>query len=165
MHSSELVTGRTAVIVLEHGEDFLRGLREGCAQQRVRQGIVSMFIAGLRDVQITGRCDKPEDEDPEGPVWTTVYLPVTDALGCGTLATDAGGGLSPHIHVSAGRVDAAADGYTSHLLSARVQFTAEIVVTEVLSPVMTREPSADLYDVDLLRLGDRRRGVAHLADM
>ncbi|MFE5753814.1 hypothetical protein ACFQ7I_08945 [Streptomyces massasporeus] len=63
------------------------------------------------------------------------------------------GGILPHIHVSVGLKAQSADGRTSHLLSAKVQFLSELLIVEVTSPTMTRHRDPDLYDVPLLTFG------------
>jgi hypothetical protein len=55
--------------------------------------------------------------------------------------------------VTIGRKEQSADGSTSHLLSATIQFLTEMIIVEVLSPEMTREANPDLYSVPLLRFG------------
>jgi len=53
------------------------------------------------------------------------------------------------------RVQRAADGYTSHLLDARVQFLVEMILVEVTAPAMTRPADPALYDVPRLSFGGR----------
>jgi predicted DNA-binding protein with PD1-like motif len=154
MRGYELTTGRTFGVTFDHGEDFFPTLSKFCAENGVRHGYIPMFIAGFAEAEIVGACEKLED--PEAPVWSKVHLSMVEALGCGTLAYDEETGLvSPHVHVTLGEKARSAVGHTSHLLSARVQFLVEMVVVEVVSPVMTRPRNADLYDVPLLTLGDQ----------
>jgi predicted DNA-binding protein with PD1-like motif len=82
-------------------------------------------------------------------------LSALEAMGCGTLAYDAEHDeVLPHIHTTVGDKARSAAGYTSHLLSAKVQFLTEMLVVEVTSPSMTRPPNADLFDVPLLTFGE-----------
>ena len=53
------------------------------------------------------------------------------------------------------RVQRAADGYTSHLLDARVQFLVEMILVEVTAPAMTRPADPALNDVPRLSFGGR----------
>ncbi|MEV8038554.1 DUF296 domain-containing protein [Streptomyces sp. NPDC086182] len=111
-----------------------------------------MFIAGFAEADIVGACEKLED--PDAPVWSKVHVTGVEAMGCGTLAYDAEtDSVSPHIHTALGEKARSANGFTSHLLSARVQFLVEMLVVEVTPPVMTRPKNPDLYDVPLLTFG------------
>lgn len=150
MRTHELVIGRTVAVVFDHGEDFFSSLQQACAANGIRQGYIPVFIAGLSDASIVGTCEKLAD--PAAPVWSSVHLSNVEALGGGTLASGPDG-VSPHIHITVGRKEQSADGSTSHLLSATIQFLTEMVIVEVLSPEMTREPKPDLYKVPLLRFG------------
>lgn len=80
-----------------------------------------------------------------------------EAFGGGTFTHNEDGTLSPHIHVTVGEKARSANGFTSHLLSATVQFLTEMLVIEVLAPTMTRPRNPDLYDVPLLTFGVPRQ--------
>lgn len=150
MHTSELTTGRIVGVTFDHGDDFFTCLGEACRSLGVRQGYIPVFIAGFSEARIVGACDKLDD--PGAPVWSSVHVTNIEALGGGTLAYDHNtGSVSPHIHVTVGRKEQSADGLTSHLLSATVQFLTEMVIMEVLSPEMVRKPAPHLYDVPLLQ--------------
>lgn len=150
MRTHELVTGRTIAVVFDHGEDFFSALQKACADNGIRQGYIPMFIAGLSEANIVGACEKLAN--PAAPVWSSVHVSNVEAFGAGTLASGPDG-VSPHIHLTAGRKEQSAGGLTSHLLSATVQFLTEMIIVEVLSPQITREPNPDLYNVPLLRFG------------
>ncbi|GAA3194586.1 PPC domain-containing DNA-binding protein [Nonomuraea roseoviolacea] len=149
MRAHELTTGRTFGVTFDHGDDFMTALADFCREHGIRQGYIPMFIAGFAEAEIVGTCEKLEN--PEAPVWTKVHLTNAEALGCGTIAADPEtGGILPHIHTTLGLKERSADGYTSHLLSARVLFLTEMLVVEVVSPSITRPRNPDLYDVPLL---------------
>jgi predicted DNA-binding protein with PD1-like motif len=104
----------------------------------------------MAQVDIVGTCERLDD--PQAPVWSRVHLTNVEAVGAGTLAWNPDAAeISPHIHVSVGLKQQSATGYTSHLLSATVQFVVEMVIVEVLSPVMERPRNPALYDVPQLR--------------
>ncbi|GAA0943971.1 PPC domain-containing DNA-binding protein [Nonomuraea longicatena] len=152
MRASELTIGRTFGVTFDHGDDFMTALSEFCQKNNVRQGYIPMFIAGFAEAEIVGTCEKLEN--PEAPVWTKVHLVNAEAMGGGTIAQDpATGDILPHIHTALGLKERAADGFTSHLLSAKVLFLTEMLVVEVLSPTMTRPKNPNLYDVPLLTFG------------
>jgi predicted DNA-binding protein with PD1-like motif len=145
--------GRTFAVHFDHGDDFFAALAEFCAEHDVRQGFIPMFIAGLREVQLVGTCERLEN--PDAPVWSSVHLENVEAIGGGTLAYDADTGtVRPHIHVSVGLKAQSATAHTSHLLGAKVQFLTEMYLVEVKSPGFTRVPRSDLYNVPLLSFGD-----------
>jgi predicted DNA-binding protein with PD1-like motif len=108
-----------------------------------------MFIAGMRDVELVGSCEKLDN--PDAPVWTKVHLENAEAIGGGTLAYDQDTDtVLPHIHVSIGLKTHSATAYTSHLLDANIQFLTEMYIVEVASPRMSRSRQPQLYDVPLL---------------
>jgi predicted DNA-binding protein with PD1-like motif len=158
MRSHELTLGRTFAVNFDHGEDFFAALAEFCHDHGVRQGYLPGFIAGFREVQIVGTCDKLDN--PNAPVWSKVHLTNVEAFGGGTLAWDEGSNqIAPHIHVTVGLKEHSATAHTSHLLGATVQFLTEMLVIEVTAPGMLRIPQPDLHNAPLLqfRPTDERR--------
>jgi len=149
MKAAELTVGRTLGVTFDHGDDFFESLEEFCRQHGVRQGYVPSFIAGLAEARIVGACDKLED--PDAPVWSAVHVTGVEAFCGGTFTHNGDGTLSPHIHVTVGEKARSASGYTSHLLSATVQFLTEMFVVEVLSPSMSRPQHRELYNVPLIQ--------------
>ena len=149
MRAAELTMGRTFAVHFDHGDDFYPALAEFCAEYDVRQGFIPMFIAGMRDVQLVGTCEKLED--PNAPVWSSVHLENVEAVGGGSLAFDEETSLVlPHIHVSVGLKAHSATAHTSHLLGAKIQFLTEMYLVEVKAPAFSRPRQRDLYDVPLL---------------
>lgn len=150
MRSTEVTVGRQFVVAFDHGEDFFTALADFCREREIRQGVIPGFIAGFREVDIVGTCDRIEN--PDAPVWSRVHLETAEAHGSGTLAWDeAAGAVAPHIHVSAGLKGHGATGYTSHLLAARVQFLTEMLVVEIASPNLDRVPDPALHGAPLMR--------------
>ena len=149
MWSHQLTIGRTFGVRFDDGDDFFEALNGFCRSTGVRQGYLPMFLASFREAEIVGTCEKLAD--PRAPVWSAVHLENVEALGCGTIAYDEGEDrILPHVHTTLGLKGHSAAGYTSHLLSARVQFLAEMVVVEITAPTMRRRPDPDLYNVPLL---------------
>ncbi|WP_030230440.1 PPC domain-containing DNA-binding protein [Streptomyces sp. NRRL S-350] len=156
MRFAQVRTGRQFVLALDHGEDLLEGITRFCADQGIRAGYIPLFVGGLRSARLVGSCEPLAD--PEAPLWEEVTVEVLEALGGGTLAWDTEKDcLAPHIHVAAGIKAKSAEGRVSHLLGATVQFICEIPIIEVVSdtagPALTRQRSAELYDVPLLGFG------------
>lgn len=150
VRSHELTTGRTFGIAFDHDDDFFDTLTAFCTANNVRQGYIPMFIAGFAEAEIVGTCEKLTD--PGAPVWSKVHLTNVEALGCGTLGRDRETDrVLPHVHTSLGLKERCALGYTSHLLSARVQFLVEMLLVEITTPTMVRTQEPALYDVPLLR--------------
>lgn len=149
MRSHELTLGRNFGVIFDHGEDFFTALADFCRAHNVRQGYIPTFIAGFSEAEIVGTCARLED--PQAPVWSSVHLANVEALGGGTLAwNDIENRVHPHIHVTVGLKEHSATGHTSHLLRARVQFLTEMILTEIISPVLHRRPDPDLFDVPRL---------------
>lgn len=149
MLSQELTTGRTFGVRFDPGESFFPALTQFCAQAGLRSGYIPMFLAAFASADIVGACD--ELDDPAAPVWTKVHLTNAEALGCGTIAWDEQNQqILPHVHSTLGLKERAADGYTSHLLAATIQFITEMIVVEVTTPVLTRFTDPDLYNVPRL---------------
>ncbi|WP_329156057.1 DNA-binding protein (plasmid) [Streptomyces sp. NBC_01456] len=148
MRATRVIRGREFVVALEHGEDFFDALEKFCAENGVRSGYLN-FIGGFRRARLVGTCGPMPN--PEVPLWDEVEVQTLEVLGAGTLAWDTGRDrLAPHIHVTAGLKESSADGRTSHLLGAEVQFVTEMFVTEVAEPALTRPRLANLYDVPML---------------
>jgi len=131
---------------------LLPALAEFCRTRNLRQGFISSFIAGFSEIDIVGTCDRLDN--PQAPVWSKVHLTNVEAFGGGTLAYNPEtNDVLPHIHVAVGLKEHSATGYTSHLLTAKVQFLTEMLIIEVAQPTMRRIPQPDLYDVPLLKFG------------
>src|SRR2546425_12314947 len=114
MRSHQLTIGRTFGVRFDDGDDFFETLSEFCRSSGVRQGYLPMFLAGFREAEIVGTCEKLTD--PRAPVWSGVHLDNVEALG--TIAYDEEeGGFLPHVHTTLGVKSHSAAGYTSHLLS------------------------------------------------
>lgn len=152
-HGIELQIGRTFGVVFDHGEDFFAGLADFCSRHNIRQGYIPMFIAGLAEVDIVGACDRLDN--PAAPVWSKVHLTNAEGVGAGTIAWDESAQLiKPHVHIAVGLKALSANGYTSHLLAATVQFLVEMVIVEVARPSMSRRINPDLFDVPQLRYAE-----------
>jgi len=133
------------------GPGLIRGWRPS-RPAYVRQGYIPGFIAGFREVELVGTCDRLDN--PAAPVWSRVHLTNIEVIGCGTLAYDPHEDrVAPHIHVSVGLKEHSATAHTSHLLGATVQFLTELLVIETTAPQMHRVRDSDLYDVPLLQFG------------
>lgn len=153
VHGHELTPGRTFAVNFDHDEDFFDALDEFCKFNNVRQGYVPMFVAAFSEVDVVGACDKLEN--PRAPVWSKTHLSNVEAMGSGTIAWDEEGNRTvAHFHTSVGLKEQSANGFTSHLLSARVQFLTEMLLVEITHPTMTRLRNSDLYDVTLLTFSD-----------
>jgi len=151
--TTNLTVGRTLGVAFDHGEDFFEALDAVCRAEGIRYGYIPMFLAGLREVDLVGTCERLEN--PDAPVWTKVQLTNVEAMGCGTLAYDPDQDkVLPHIHVSVGLKEHSATAHTSHLLAAKVLFLTEMLLVEVLDPPITRPRNPDLYDVPLLTFGE-----------
>ncbi|MCT2589157.1 DNA-binding protein [Streptomyces sp. N2-109] len=146
---SELKTGRSFGLNFDHKEDFFQTLSDFCRDNDVRQGYIPMFLAAFAETELAGTCDRVDD--PEAPVRTPVYLEKVEAVGCGTFSYDPDRKtIVPHIHVTVGLKQLSAAAYSSHLISATVQYLTEMLIIEVTGPEMRRPVHTELYDVPLL---------------
>ncbi|GAB2824228.1 PPC domain-containing DNA-binding protein [Streptomyces daliensis] len=157
MRSIQTTVGRSFLVALDDGEDFMTGLTAFCAEREVRSGSLS-FIGGFRSARLVGSCTPLKN--PEAPLWDEVSVEYLEVFGGGTLAWDTEENvLAPHIHVAAGIKGASADGRVSHLLEAAVQFICEITVVEFTGgggePPLTRHRAPELYNVPLLGFATR----------
>lgn len=149
MRTHELKVGRTFGLNFDHGEDFFAELSRFCRENDLRQGYLPMFLAAFAKTEIAGTCAKVED--PEAPVRLPVYLEKVEAMGCGTFSWDPDKqDIVPHVHVTVGLKQLAAAAFSSHLMTAEIQYLTEALVVEVLAPEMRRPVHADLWDVPLL---------------
>lgn len=150
MKSYEVTVGRSFGVTFDHGDSFFPALEQFCKEHEVHQAFIPSFIAGFKWVDVVGTCQ--ELEDPSAPVWTSVHLRNAEALGSGTIAYSLEEDrFLPHVHVAVGLKEHSANGYTSHLIDAEIQFLTEMLVVEIASPQMIRTPTPELYDVPLLR--------------
>ncbi|MEU3046775.1 PPC domain-containing DNA-binding protein [Streptomyces sp. NPDC006984] len=148
MRATEITIGRKFAVAFDHGEDFFEALAAFCLESGIRAGHVT-FIGGFSHARLVGTCEPLKH--PERPLWEDIEVETLEVLGSGTLAWDAENDrVAPHIHVSAGLKADSAEGRTSHLLGATVQFVTELVIEEWTSPAVTRPRNPDLYDVPLL---------------
>jgi predicted DNA-binding protein with PD1-like motif len=154
MRYAPIRRGREFVVAFDHGDDFFGALEKFCAENELRSGYIPTFVGGFRRARLVGTCSPMAN--PEAPLWDSVEVTTLEALGGGTLAwDDEQNRLSPHIHVSAGLKETSAEGRTSHLLSAEVQFVTELIVVEVAGPGLKRPRQSSLYDVPLLTFNER----------
>jgi predicted DNA-binding protein with PD1-like motif len=148
--SSELKTGRTFMIRFEHGKDFIEELEDFCRVNDVRQGYVPFFSGDFSEIYIVGSCCK--SEKPSAPMLgSKAYFENVESFGCGTIACDPETDeILPHFHISIGSRLKSASANTSHFLSGTVQFIIEMVLVEVLSPVIVRTTDEHVYNLKLL---------------
>ncbi|MEV4505430.1 PPC domain-containing DNA-binding protein [Streptomyces klenkii] len=153
MRARPITWGRSFAVALDHGEDFFTALGDFCQDHEIRSAHIPTLIGGFRTAQLVGSC-RPL-ADPEAPLWEEVTVESLEVLGGGTLAWDPDTGrLAPHVHITAGLKAASAEGRTSHLLGAEVQFINELVIQEITDPVLIRRRDPGLYGVPLLGFGD-----------
>ena len=150
MRAAEVTMGRSFVVHFDHGEDFYSALSDFCREHDVKQGFIPMFIAGMREVELVGTCEKLDN--PDAPVWSAVHLTNVEAIGAGTLAYDEETQtVLPHMHVSVGLKEHSATAHTSHLLGAKIHFLTEMYLVEVDQPRWSRSRQQGLFDIPILK--------------
>jgi predicted DNA-binding protein with PD1-like motif len=141
MISAEITTGRRFAVVLQPGDDVLASIAAICAEHRIEQGYLPVFLGAFTRVSLIGTCSVIDDHD--APLPDSVHLEGVEGTGSGTIAFDpATGAVTPHVHVAVGVKAYSANGYAGHLLQATVHYVTELVIEEVLSPRFIRKPDA-----------------------
>lgn len=141
MFAAELEVGRRFLVVLQPGDEVLDGLRAFCSQHGVDQAYLTTFLGAYTEATLIGTADPIADED--APLPDSVVVRNSEGIGSGTVVT-ADGVCTPHVHVALGEKGDSAAAYAGHLLAGTVQYVTEIVVTEIVSPRLTRrsDPAA-----------------------
>jgi len=135
---SEIVVGRSLLVVVEPGEPLMTTLVAACGDHGIRQGYLPVFLGAFSTVGLIGTC-RPV-ADPDTPISDAVWLDNVEGAGSGTLCVDPQRGETVlHLHAAVGLKQYAANGYAGHVLEATVQYVAEIVVQEVIEPQLTRQ--------------------------
>ncbi|MGO3885894.1 MAG: PPC domain-containing DNA-binding protein [Mycetocola sp.] len=143
MRTAELTLGRSIVVVLEPGDEVVASVRAACAEYGISQGYVPMLSGAFRAVELIATTTPVADEEP--PLPDRVTVPYTEGTGCGTVMFDEETGAGePHLHVAVGIKNSGGEAYAGHLIQATTHYTVEIVITEVLSPLLARvsDPAA-----------------------
>jgi predicted DNA-binding protein with PD1-like motif len=150
--SAELTIGRTFGVTLEHGDEFFTELQRFCQEHGIKYGYIPTFIGAFKHAKIVGTCRHAEANAPMFDSYIDVDF--VETVGAGTIAYDPDSDqILPHVHLSVGKRMHGADGLTSHLFEAEVQFLLEMVVVEVIAPAWTRPTNQDLFDLRLLSFG------------
>ncbi|WP_382306930.1 PPC domain-containing DNA-binding protein [Herbiconiux sp. UC225_62] len=147
MFAAEIVTGRTFIAVLEPGDDVLGALASACAQFGVGSAYIPVFFGAFTELTIVGAEHPPPDEDD--PLQESVVVRNSEGLGSATVARGPEG-PQVHLHVSVGAKGDSARATAGHVLGGTVQYPTEVVITEILSPELSRQPN------------DRARGLVTL---
>ncbi|UIN30955.1 PCC domain-containing protein [Microbacterium binotii] len=150
MQTAEIQTGRRVVVVLEPGDEILTSLADACRRHGIAQAAISTFSGAFRTVRLIA-AETPA-ADPEAPMPTAVDVPYTEGLGSGTITTASDGALVVHVHVAVGVKDDAARAYAGHLLSGETHYVVEVVLDEILSPVLERRPHPGSAGLPILQI-------------
>ena len=137
MISAVLGLGRALMVAVEPGEDLIEQVLSACRGHGIEQGYLPVFLGAFSTMTVIGSCGPVPDH--QLPMADRVHLENVEGSGSGTLTTDpAGGGPVLHLHAAVGVKHYSANGYAGHVTAAQVQYVAEVVVQEVLEPVVTR---------------------------
>jgi predicted DNA-binding protein with PD1-like motif len=147
--SAELTIGRTFGVTMDHGDEFMATLSQFCAEQGIKYGYIPLFVGAFKHAKVVGTCRHAEAEAPMFDHY--MDLDFVETVGAGTIGFDADNNrVTSHIHLSMGKRLHSADGVTSHLFEAEIQFLLEMIVVEVTAPAMTRPVSPELFNLNLL---------------
>lgn len=144
MRSAEVTPGRRIAVVLHSGDDVLASIAAACTEHGIRQGYIPLFLGAFRAVRFIA--SQVPGADPEPPLKDSVEVTYAEGVGSGSITWDAETGAPHvHLHVAIGVKDTGATGFAGHVLAATTHYVAELVIDEVLSPVMTREQDELAY--------------------
>jgi predicted DNA-binding protein with PD1-like motif len=151
VRSVEVAPGRRIVAALEPGEEVLASVAALCEQHQFRTAIVPVFLGAFTRVALIGTREPVEDEDAPMPQSTTIEW--AEGLGTATVAPGADGVPVVHLHAAVGRKSDGALAYAGHVLSAVTHYTVEIVIEEMLGPLVRRCPDPAAHGLATLRFG------------
>lgn len=77
MRSTQVAVGRHLVVVFDEGDSSFTALAGSCRDHRIRPGVIPGFVAGFREVDVLGTCDRIEN--PNAPVWSKAHLETANA--------------------------------------------------------------------------------------
>jgi hypothetical protein len=77
MRSTQVAVGRHLVVVFDEGDSFFTALAGSCRNHRIQPGHDPGFVAGFREVDVLGTCDRIEN--PNAPVWSKVHPETAEA--------------------------------------------------------------------------------------
>ncbi len=150
MQSTEVTIGRRVAIVLEPGDDVLGSLAQACRAHGIRQGFVPVFSGAFRTVRLIAADVPVADQEPPLPQEVTVTY--TEGIGSGTIFWDEHAHVVvPHVHLAVGVKNAGAAGFAGHLLGAEAHYTVEVLLEEVVAPVLLRVPDPRAYGIPTMR--------------
>lgn len=151
-HSAELTPGRRIGVVLAAGDDVLASIAAACVEHGIRQAVIPVFLGAFRSVRFIASGSPIDDQ--EAPLKDSTEVAYVEGLGSGTVTwNDEASAHIVHLHVAVGVKEQSAGGYAGHLLAAETHYVAEIVLDEVLSPLMTRVADDAAYGLENLRFG------------
>jgi predicted DNA-binding protein with PD1-like motif len=137
--------------VLEPGDEVLASIAAVCREHQFPAAVVPVFLGAFTCVTLIGTREPVADEDAPLPLSETVEW--VEGLGAGTVAPDAAGTPTVHLHAAVGRKSAGTTAYAGHVLSAVTHYTAEILIEEVPGPPLWRSPDPAAHGIPTLRLG------------
>ncbi|NHI16560.1 PPC domain-containing DNA-binding protein [Microbacterium excoecariae] len=151
MHSAELIAGRRFLLVLEPGEDLLAEITAFCAREGIGSALIPVLFGAFRSVRLIGAEGPPAD--PELPLPESIEVAYVEGTAQGSVARGPEGDVRVHVHAAVGRKDQGALAYAGHVLDARVHYTTEVLVEEVLEPPFRSVPVQASFGIPCLRFG------------
>lgn len=149
MRSTETVTGRRVLLVLDDGDDVLSSIAETCRQHGIERAVVPLLLGAFRTVTLIGT-DGPVS-DAEAPLPESVSVSWAEGIGSATVAPDADGETTVHLHATVGDKLDSSRGFSGHVLAAIAHYTVEIVIDELLAPALQRLPDPAVHGLPSLR--------------
>lgn len=150
MESREITSDRRIIVLLRPGDDVIPSVVSACREHRIEQGVIVTLLGAFTSVTLIGTTGPIAV--PDAPLAETVTLEGVEGTGSGTIAATHEGPL-PHIHLSVGVKGDGAAGYTGHLVAATAHYVVEIVIDEVLSPMLVRRVDESAASLPTLGFG------------
>jgi predicted DNA-binding protein with PD1-like motif len=150
MQSAEIIAGRRFAIVLEPGDDVLSELAAACRRHDIAQAAITTLSGAFRVVRLIAA--HTPAADPELPMPTAVDVPYSEGVGSGTITRGPDGEPVVHLHVAVGVKDEAGSAAAGHVLFAETHYIVEVVIEEILSPVLHRRPHPQSFGIPILDL-------------
>lgn len=149
MRSTPITMGTRVLLILDDGDDVLESIAASCREHGITRAIVPLFLGAFRSVTLIGTAD--EVDDPEAPLPKSVEVPWAEGTGSATVAPNAAGELTVHLHATVGDKLDSSRGFSGHVLAATAHYTVEIVIDEVVAPGFQRLPDHAVHGLPSLR--------------
>ncbi len=143
---TEAQQGRTIVARLKPGQEVVFEIHKILKQKKITSGYMPVIVGGFKKLRLISMRSADDENQPVS--FEKSYTEPLEYFGMGTIAQNAAGEPSIHVHLSAARAEN--KGLTGHLVFGEVVLLTEIVIVELTGVTMVRKPDPNVYNVPLL---------------